>query len=413
MAVEESDISKKFSLKRILIPVLIGLGVATWLLVSNLTEVRFVAAPEGDYVWVDHNKNGEVDAHDVNEFVLRDNSSEAVTYNRLTYQDILAQINWTWYSTFWMLIALLMVVFRDLGYMYRIRVLTDKQLSWRQSFDVIMLWEFASAITPSVVGGAGVAVFIVNREGVSMGKSTALVLVTALMDELFYLLMVPLVILMVSTDNLFVLQDEQAFFGMTLNTEGIFWMGYGFLFLLTSIIVLGVFYKPQGFKQVLSQLFRLRFLKKWRAKAEKTGDEMIITSKALKGKSLLFWIKIFGATFFSWTARFWVVNFIILAFTSTTLGENLMIYARQLIMWVIMLISPTPGSSGVAEVAFSGFLGNFIPVGFAAALAILWRLMSYYPYLFVGAIILPRWLKRTANRKKAATPVQEVQAEQG
>jgi len=69
-------------------------------------------------------------------------------------------------------------------------------------------------------------------------------------------------------------------------------------------------------------------------------------------------------------------------------------------MWVIMLISPTPGGSGLAEVAFSGFLGDLIPIGLAGALALIWRLLSYYPYLFVGAFVLPRWLNRTAKNFK-------------
>jgi uncharacterized protein (TIRG00374 family) len=62
------------------------------------------------------------------------------------------------------------------------------------------------------------------------------------------------------------------------------------------------------------------------------------------------------------------------------------------------LISPTPGGSGIAEFAFSGFLNDFIPFGLVAILAILWRLISYYPYLFIGAIILPKWL-RNKNQK--------------
>ena len=37
---------------------------------------------------------------------------------------------------------------------------------------------------------------------------------------------------------------------------------------------------------------------------------------------------------------------------SFTFGEHMLIYARQLVMWVIMLISPTPGSAGIAEFAF-------------------------------------------------------------
>jgi uncharacterized protein (TIRG00374 family) len=87
-----------------------------------------------------------------------------------------------------------------------------------------------------------------------------------------------------------------------------------------------------------------------------------------------------------------VVNFIILAFTPV--GEHLLIYARQLVMWSILLLTPTPGGSGFAEFAFSGFFQDFIPIGLAASLALIWRLISYYPYLFIGSIVLPRWLKR-------------------
>jgi len=50
----------------------------------------------------------------------------------------------------------------------RIRALTDQELSWRQSFNVIMLWEFASALAPGMLGGGFVfAIFILNRERIN------------------------------------------------------------------------------------------------------------------------------------------------------------------------------------------------------------------------------------------------------
>jgi hypothetical protein len=103
-------------------------------------------------------------------------------------------------------------------------------------------------------------------------------------------------------------------------------------------------------------------------------------------------VKTFAATFLSWTARYWVVNFMLLAFIPVS--EHFLIYARQLVMWVIMLMSPTPGGSGIAEFAFSGFLREFT-LGLGAAFALLWRFLTYYPYLFVGSIVLPGWVKRT------------------
>ena len=73
-------------------------------------------------------------------------------------------------------------------------------------------------------------------------------------------------------------------------------------------------------------------------------------------------------------------------------------------MWVILLISPTPGASGIAEVAFAGFFRDLLPAaGFIAAVAILWRLLTYYLYLFIGVITLPRWLRKTGLRAAGRT----------
>ena len=134
------------------------------------------------------------------------------------------------------------------------------------------------------------------------------------------------------------------------------------------------------------------------------GDDIITTSEELKGKNTVWWAKAFASTYVSWTARYWVVNCLILAFANPAnilvdgFGDHMLIYARQLVMWVIMLISPTPGGSGIAEFAFSGFLKDFIPLGLVGALALIWRLISYYPYLFVGALVLPRWIKATSQK---------------
>lgn len=305
------------------------------------------------------------------------------------------QIEWTFNMFFWLFVAVLMMVIRDLSYMYRIRVLTENKLGWRQSFDVIMLWEFASAITPSVVGGSSVAMFILNKEGINLGKSTAVVMVTAFLDELFYIITVPAVILIIGTEFLFPVELSKQIFGYTFSTKEIFYVGYGFIVLLTSLILYGVFVNPKGIKKLLFRVCSGKFLKRWQRVVVKLGNDMISTSRELKTKPIQFWIKAFSATCFSWTARFWVVNFIIMAFT--TVENHFLIYGRQLVMWVIMLISPTPGGTGIAEFAFDGFLKEFIPIGLAGLLIVLWRLISYYPYLFIGAMVLPRWLRKREN----------------
>ncbi len=348
MSADHRKVLSYFKFKRIIIPVIIGLSVATYLVIRNFDKTAF------------------------------------------------ENIDWTYHSTLAVIIAVLLMGVRDVAYMYRIRLLTDKQLSWRKSFDVIMLWEFASSVTPSIVGGSAIALFIVNREGISVGRSTAIVMVTALLDELFYIIMVPIVFIIVGTKNLFITEGEFVLFDTELGTKAIFVIGYVFILLLTSIIIFAVFFRPRGFKWILLRIFKIPFLRKWRVRAGEAGDDIITTSREMKNKPFGFWLKAYLATIFSWTARFWVVNFLIMAVI--TVNEHFLIYARQLIMWVILLISPTPGGSGVAEFVFSDFLGEFITPGLSPALAILWRLISYYLYIFIGVIVLPNWIKRVYSK---------------
>ena len=65
----------------------------------------------------------------------------------------------------------------------------------------------------------------------------------------------------------------------------------------------------------------------------------------------------------------------------------------------MMLVSPTPGGSGFAEYVFKEFLSSYIPVGGGIALALLWRLISYYPYLLIGAIVIPKWINKHFVRR--------------
>lgn len=78
--------------------------------------------------------------------------------------DAFRLISWTANSLLLLFLGYILLGIRHLAYMYRIRHLTNKHLSWRQSFEVITLWLFSSAVTPSTVGGAAVAVYLLKRK---------------------------------------------------------------------------------------------------------------------------------------------------------------------------------------------------------------------------------------------------------
>lgn len=383
-------------MRKLILPVVLGLLAAGWLMWRTLDEVKYVETPanQGQWEWVDANANGAVDSGDPAEFT----PSESGNYNRKTSWQLLGEQSfdgWAWLA---LLGALLMVVLRDAGYVYRMRVLTDKQLSWRQCFQVVMLWEFSSALTPSVVGGSGVAIYFLNREGLNLGKSTATIFVTAMMDEMFYILSVPIAFLLIGGASMYPLGWDDSAFGMGA-VEPLFYIGYGFIVLLTLTISFSLFLFPHRLKRLMMRLFSFGWLRKWRRHITQAGQEIELASRELKGKPFSYWGKAMGFTILSWTARFFTLNFIILAFVAPI--EHGVVYGRQMIMWVIMLISPTPGSSGVAEYFFSVFFADIVKLGAQILLiALIWRFLTYFIYLIVGAIILPRWYRRTAATNK-------------
>jgi hypothetical protein len=172
----------------------------------------------------------------------------------------------------------------------------------------------------------------------------------------------------------------------------VFCVGYTILLIYLLVIGYGIFINSNFIKKLLSQFFSIGFLKRWRKKAIQTGIDINLTSKQLKNEPFSFWLKSFIATSFAWLARYVEANFIILAISGNL--DHLIVLARSFVMWIIMMIPLTPGSSGVAETAFMATLCEYLS-GYGVIIALLWRLFSYYPYILIGIIVLPRWARRT------------------
>ncbi|NLV18819.1 MAG: flippase-like domain-containing protein [Bacteroidetes bacterium] len=311
---------------------------------------------------------------------------------------VLNNLSFTWKSVFWLAVAFCCMIGRDLGYMVRIRILSEKDLNWKQAFRVIMLWEFTSAIGPSTVGGTAVAVVFIHKESISVGRSTSIVLATSFLDELYFVIMGPLVLLIVGGENLFTTAMQGTGAALFNNLLIIGLIGYGLVLGWVLLVGYGLFFDPAKIKQIILFVFRLPLLKRWKKAAENAGNDIIESSYELKKKPASFWIKAFTATFLAWTSRYWVVNAILMAFFAVS--DHFLIFARQLVTWIMMIMSPTPGGSGFAEVILGRYITDAIPaspenaMSIALAIAIIWRIISYYPYLIIGASIIPGWIQR-------------------
>ncbi|PTX15289.1 hypothetical protein C8N40_108181 [Pontibacter mucosus] len=341
----QKTIVKSFSPIKILVPVVLGLGATAWLFIKD-------------------DKIGELKG--------------------------IAEAN-----IWWLVAALLVLLIRDFGYIYRIRSLTDKFLTWRNSLDVIMLWEFASAVTPSVVGGTTVATIILNKEGIPLGKSLAYVMLTAVLDNMFFIVAAPIALLAT---------QGEVFPTFNLDPSDVdklkmaFYISYSLIAIYTFIMIYALFVRPRAFKWLLLKITSYSFLRKWRVSAFQHGNEIVWASEQLKGKNFGYWASAILSTIFVWVARYFLLNCLIAAFVDVTFSEHMLIISRNLIFWIVMLIAITPGGAGIVEMAFPSFFGLFLG-GFASVVVVLYRLITYYPYLVLGSIFLPKWIAKVFGNK--------------
>lgn len=358
MSNQEPTAVKNFKSNRIILPVILGLGIVGWLLFRDFDKIDF-------------------------------------SLFRFSYVALALLIG-----------AFVMMFFRDFGYVLRMRVLSAGELNWKQCIKIVFLWEFGSAITPSAVGGTALATIFLWKEGLNVGKSTSIVMATSFLDELYFTIMFPLIILLFTKSQLFVTVDKSVFVS---NLFGFALVGYFLKCAWTALMAYSLFINPRFFANIVKQIFKLRLLRRWSSGADKMADDFETANKGLKKMSFAFWFKSVLATFISWTARYWVLNFLLLAMMFSlgigsigfSVADHFLIFARQLIMWIIMLVMPSPGGSGFVETIFTSFMSDFVPVsGFVIVMALIWRMVTYYPYLIVGAIISPAWLNNKFKKNK-------------
>lgn len=292
---------------------------------------------------------------------------------------------------------------RDFGLSWRFRSLTDRHLTWPQALRVNFLCEFTSAITPSAMGGSTLGMLFMHAEGIPLGRATTLMLTTLFLDELFFVIACPVVMALIPYDSLFGFGTGDETFAQGLNI--VFWVIYAAVTLWTIILFLGILVKPKGISNALNWLFRFRPLRRWQAAVAALGDNMVATSIDLRTRTTRWWIEAFAGTALTWISRYMVVNALFLGFAPY--ADQLVVFGRQLVVWITLMVSPTPGGSGVSEWLFTEYYGDMLANGgksIALIIALFWRIISYYIYLAIGICILPGWIRRGISTKSKKSP---------
>lgn len=297
-----------------------------------------------------------------------------------------------WRSVAGIALALLAVAGRDFGLTWRFHTIASPSLTWRQSLRVDLMCAFTSAITPSAVGGSALAVFYLNAEGVKAGRGTALTLTTLFLDELFFVVFCPLIVLVVPFNDIFGEPHTRGAF--LKGVEVVFWTVYAGIVAYTALLYVGILRRPRLVGGAIRALMRLPLLRRWQAKGESMAANLEATSEWVRGCPRRWWANVLGATVLSWFSRYLIVNALFWGFVPGS--DAVLVFARQFVVWVVLMVSPTPGSSGVSEWMFTNYYGDLIgDTSLALVLALVWRAITYYLYLFLGLILASTYFKKS------------------
>lgn len=320
-----------------------------------------------------------------------------------------SKISWELHTLIWLGVAIGLLIARHLAYATRLYILSNGKFGWLKCIQLIFIWEFSSAVSPTTVGGSAVALFVLSQEDLPASKTTAIIIYTIVLDSVFFIFTIPVLYLLYgptiirpNMQGLLMLDG----WGLTFSAAYLFMALYGTFFFY------GLFIRPQQLKKLMIWIAGIGFLKRYKEKILRLGKGFVTASHEMRSQGLKYHAGAFLATCTAWSLRFLVISAIIIAIVKSvplTLSDQGHLYARLQTMFVILAFSPTPGGAGFHEIVFGGFLSDYVPVGIAVVVAFIWRLLTYYGYLLAGAIVIPHWLRRIIKKRQMRKATQAVE----
>jgi len=307
-------------------------------------------------------------------------------------------IEWTGQAYLWIGAAFILLIIRHLFYTLRLRTLTG--FSWRKCIQLIVIWEFSAALTPTSKGGPFVMLFVLTKEKLSAGRTAAAVFYTMICDSGFFVITLPLLLMIYGPPMLYPGMKSYGDVGLA---SGTFFVTYGLMLSYWTFLVFLLLIRPGYAKVALHWLAQLPFLKKYAPRLNLLGDEFALAASELHRQNWRYHLGVITGTLGAWTSKFIMINCLIIAIVPSTPidgGTQAFIYARMVAMFIIMAFSPTPGGAGLAEMALVGFISDYVPTGIGLVVALLWRGMAYYGYLLVGSVVVPAWVAEKVYGEK-------------
>ncbi|HPJ88304.1 MAG TPA: lysylphosphatidylglycerol synthase transmembrane domain-containing protein [Thermotogota bacterium] len=264
-----------------------------------------------------------------------------------------------------------------------------KMITFRNCFKTSVATQFVNLVTPFMSGGQVATIFVLNRVGLNLEKSTSAMIIKSMMFQTF-ITSFGLISLCTLYGELTRAARIASITGLILNTVVIF-----------LIIIIGV--RKTVAKKIITffifLLEKMRILNLNEKKKDQIYDNIEEFNDAFNAyrddRGRLF--KLFlmnGCQFGSMNLSSLIV---LRGFGLTFSLKN---YLRLFLISTSSFLVPTPGTSGGAEGLYYLFMNQNIPDEKIAASVIVWRLCTYYVPLMITGFFSFYFLARSSGGKK-------------
>lgn len=270
--------------------------------------------------------------------------------------------------------------------------------SW-EGTKIVMANMFLAGITPSMAGGEPIRIYLLNKDGLSVGEATAAVLGERMLDAMFLLVTVPFAFFIIK-DYLVSYPIKFSLFNTPFEIDLIFLVlliGIAVFLLLLVLFLLAVKY-PEKAKVGLCAISR-RINRLSKKKKESKMIDWISRNVDDFHNGMMYYFTRGRKAFllaFGVTVIYWFIGFLIPSMILLGLGLPpyfIVSFAAQIVLIIIVMLPLTPGSSGVTEISVAGLYSLLIGSTMIGVFVILFRLITYYLNLVVGAIFQYRVFK--------------------
>ncbi|HKW15010.1 MAG TPA: lysylphosphatidylglycerol synthase transmembrane domain-containing protein [Candidatus Krumholzibacteria bacterium] len=265
-----------------------------------------------------------------------------------------------------------------------------KPITFGASWRSCMVHVFLAGVTPSQTGGAAAQVYVLYLEGMKALDATVCCFVGGFITT---------VIVLLSGATFLIFRTDL----LAPELRTLARISFGVYIAILAAIILTLTH-PGGFKRVLRWLLtRIPKVRDTRAVARvsHTIDNYhdLMTGFFLRGKTIFF----AGLVL---TALIYVNKFLIGWVVLRGLGLEASVWQAlylQIIPLLIFYFSPTPGSSGLAEVSTMAALAPVLPKSYQAIYVLVWRFFTLLINMIVGAGVVMSYLSGKRGKRLTET----------